>query len=55
MRRMVEAPTPGGDGPSDGKLAAADDVKIREMEVGKLLSKLAKAEDTYARMAAHHC
>ena len=55
MRRMVEAPSPGGDGQSDGKLAAADDVEIWEMEVGELLSKLTKTEATYARMAARHC
>ncbi len=55
MRRMVESPTPGVDGQSDGKLAAADDVETREMEVGELRSKLAKAEDTFARMAARHC
>ena len=55
MRRMVEAPTPGGDGKSNGKLAAANDVEIREMEVGELRSKLAKAEYTYTRMAARHC
>ena len=55
MRRMVKAPTLGGDGQSNGKLAAANNVKIREMEVVKLRSKLAKANDTYARMAACHC
>ncbi len=55
MRRMVEVPTPGVDGQSDGKLAAAGDVEIWEIEVGELWSKLAKAEDTYAKMAACHC
>ncbi len=56
MRWMVKASSPGGDGQSNGKLAAPDDVEIREMEVGELLrSKLANAKDTYASMAAHHC